>query len=53
MSQGWSGQTCSKSGTYGQYNDATNVYAGASNDREVKNGSTFPPSLNNHHFKLK
>lgn len=28
MSKHWSGQTCPKTANYGQYNDATNKYAG-------------------------
>lgn len=49
----WSGQECPKTGTYGQYNDATNLYAGSQSDRHVSKGERFPPSLNNHHFKEK
>lgn len=53
MSKHWSGQTCPKTANYGQYNDATNKYAGEDKDRHVKAGSNFPPSENNHHFKEK
>jgi hypothetical protein len=53
MSNHWSGQVCEKTGNYGQYNDATNVYAGPTSDRHVTKGDRFPPSLNNHHFKAK
>lgn len=49
----WSGQTCPKTATYGQYQDTNGAYAGSSHDRHVTKGSTFPPSLNNHHFKEK
>lgn len=50
----WSGQVCPKSGTYGQYRDTyDNTYAGKEHDRYVYSGSTFPPSLNNHHFEEK
>jgi len=49
----WSGQECPKTGTYGQYNDASNLYAGSQHDRHVSKGEKFPPSLNNHHFKEK
>ncbi len=53
MKKYWSGQTCEKTGTYGQYNDATGIYAGNQNDKHVQKGSTFPPCLNNHHFREK
>ena len=53
MSKHYSGQTCTQTGTYGQYSDATNKYAGAAYDRRVVKGLTFPPSLNNHHFRMK
>lgn len=49
----WSGQTCPESGTYGQYHDTNNAYAGVSHDKYVKKGDTFPPSVNNYHFVLK
>lgn len=49
----WSGQECPETGTYGQYNDATGNYAGNTYDRNVKKGSRFPPSENNHHFVKK
>lgn len=49
----WSGQTCPKTATYGQYRDTDNRYAGADYDRHVRVGDTFPPSLNNHHFEEK
>lgn len=49
----WSGQTCPKTATYGQYRDTDNSYAGAANDRFVERGERFPPSLNNHHFTEK
>jgi hypothetical protein len=49
----WSGQTSPKSATYGQYRDTDNSYAGKDHDRYVYAGSTFPPSLNNHHFEEK
>ncbi len=53
MSKHWSGQTCTETGTYGQYRDTDNGYAGSEYDRYVEKGKTFPPSLNNHHFKKK
>lgn len=53
MSSYWSGQNCPKTGTYGQYHDTNNAYAGQQYDRQVQAGSKFPPSENNHHFKLK
>lgn len=53
MSKYWSGQKCPKTGTYGQYHDTNNKYAGSEYDRRVPTGATFPPSRNNHHFKLK
>lgn len=49
----WSGDTCPKSATYGQYHDPDNKYAGTSYDRYVEKDKTFPPSLNNHHFEEK
>ena len=49
----WSGQTCTSTGTYGQYSDVNNQYAGAQYDRHVEAGERFPPSLNNHHFEKK
>ena len=49
----WSGQTCPKTATYGQYRDTDRAYAGPSYDRRVGKGETFPPSLNNHHFEEK
>jgi hypothetical protein len=53
MEKHWSGQICPKSGTYGQYNDATGAYAGTTYDKMVDAGEKFPPSQNNHHYKLK
>jgi hypothetical protein len=49
----YSGQSCPQTGTYGQYHDTNNGYAGSQHDRHVKQGDTFPPSINNYHFKLK
>lgn len=49
----WSGQNCPVSATYGQHHDTNGAYAGAQYDRSVKSGDSFPPSLNNHHFKQK
>jgi hypothetical protein len=49
----WSGQTCFETGTYGQYNDATEQYAGRQYDRYVLRGHPFPPTEDNHHFKKK
>jgi hypothetical protein len=49
----WSGQECPKTATYGQYNDASGIYAGAAHDRRVEKGERFPPSLNNHHYQEK
>lgn len=49
----WAGQTCPATGTYGQHNDATGVYAGSTHDKYVERGKTFPPSLNNHHYEKK
>jgi len=49
----WAGQTCPSTGTYGQYHDTNNAYAGVSHDKYVKEGSTFPPSLNNYHYEKK
>ncbi len=49
----YSGEKCPKSGTYGQWSDASGQYAGTSYDRYVYAGDPFPPSLNNHHFRLK
>ena len=49
----WSGQICPKTATYGQYSDPADEYAGPDYDRSVKQGSPFPPSLNNHHFEEK
>lgn len=49
----WSGQTCPSTGTYGQYHDPDDKYAGSQHDRHVDAGEKFPPSLNNHHFKKK
>lgn len=49
----WSGQECPKTANYGQYNDATGVYAGAAHNRRVEKGEGFPPSLNNHHYEEK
>lgn len=49
----WAGQECPKTATYGQYNDATNKYAGIEYDRKVDKGDRFPPSLNNHHYEEK
>ncbi len=51
--ENWSGQVCDETGTYGQYKDTNNSYAGEEYDRYVKKGDPFPPSLNNHHFKKK
>lgn len=39
----WSGQICPESGTYGQYSDVNNAYAGASYDRYVARNDRFPP----------
>ncbi|MBG4276860.1 hypothetical protein GHU41_29500, partial [Pseudomonas aeruginosa] len=52
-SKHWSGETCPKTGTYGQHDDKDDSYAGAKHDRQVDKGETFPPSLNNHHFEEK
>lgn len=49
----YSGQICQQTGLYGQYSDATGIYAGAEHDRHVQKGSPFPPSINNHHWRLK
>lgn len=49
----WSGQTCPETGTYGQYHDTNNAYAGSQYDKYVEKGKTFPPSLNNYHFEKK
>lgn len=49
----YSGQTCPKTATYGQYSDSSGEYAGASYDRKVDKGDTFPPSKNNHNFQEK
>ena len=49
----WSGQTCPKTATYGQYHDTNGQYAGSQHDKYVKQGETFPPSLNNYHFREK
>lgn len=49
----YSGEICPQTGTYGQYSDRTNEYAGRDYDRYVQRGERFPPSLNNHHFRLK
>ena len=49
----WSGDTCPKTATYGQYSDRTGEYAGNAHDRYVQKDKTFPPSLNNHHFEEK
>lgn len=49
----WSGETCPKSATYGQYSDRNGTYAGRDYDRYVYAGTTFPPTLNNHHFEEK
>ncbi len=49
----YSGETCPKTATYGQYSDRTGDYAGAAYDRYVQKGERFPPSLNNHHFREK
>jgi hypothetical protein len=53
MSNHWSGQICTETGTYGQYHDTNNAYAGSEYDRHVESGDKFPPSLNNYHFKKK
>ena len=53
MAKHWSGQKCPSTGTYGQYHDTNNQYAGAEHDRHVKEGEPFPPSLNNYHFEKK
>ncbi|SCX35872.1 hypothetical protein DSM25559_5193 [Agrobacterium rosae] len=53
MSKHWSGQVCPATGTYGQYHDTDNSYAGVTYDKHVKSGERFPPSKNNYHFKLK
>ena len=49
----WSGQNCPETGTYGQYRDTNNEYAGTTYDRKVDKGENFPPSLNNHHYEKK
>ncbi len=49
----YSGEICPETGTYGQYSDRTDEYAGTQNDRKVDKGERFPPSLNNHHFRKK
>lgn len=49
----YSGETCGKTGTYGQWSDSSGTYAGTAYDRHVHAGDRFPPSLNNHHFRLK
>jgi hypothetical protein len=49
----YSGQTCTEAGTYGQYSDADDSYAGSSYDRTLQYGDKFPPSKNNHYFKKK
>ncbi|APR76740.1 Hypothetical protein A7982_02087 [Minicystis rosea] len=53
MAKYWSGHTCPQTGTYGQYHDTNNAYAGAQHDRYVEKGKTFPPSQNNYHWELK
>jgi hypothetical protein len=52
-SKHWSGQVCPETGTYGQYHDTNNSYAGVTHDRHVSKGNPFPPSLNNYHFQKK
>ncbi|RXF75599.1 YjzC family protein [Hansschlegelia zhihuaiae] len=49
----WAGQVCPSTGTYGQYHDIDNSYAGTAHDRRVEAGERFPPSLNNHHYEKK
>jgi len=49
----WSGQVCPETGTYGQYRDTDNAYAGVAYDKRVDKGERFPPSQNNHHFEKK
>ncbi len=44
MAKHWSGQECPKTGTYGQYHDTDNSYAGSEYDRHVSKGDKFPPS---------
>ena len=53
MGKYWAGQVCPKTGTYGQYHDTNDQYAGSQYDRHVNAGDRFPPSQNNHHYKLK
>jgi hypothetical protein len=53
MGKYYSGENCPKTGTYGQYSDRTNDYAGSDHDRKVTKDKKFPPSVNNHHFKEK
>jgi hypothetical protein len=53
MAKYWSGQTCPQTGTYGQYHDTNNAYAGEKHDKHVVKDTTFPPSLNNYHFEKK
>lgn len=53
MAKHWSGQTCPETGTYGQYHDTNNEYAGTDYDRHVTKGSNFPPSKNNYHYEKK
>jgi hypothetical protein len=50
--QWWSGQTCPADGVYGQYSDATGVRALPGCEYHMTKGARFPPSLNNHHFRL-
>lgn len=49
----WAGQICPETGTYGQYHDTNNAYAGAAHDKRVSKGERFPPSLNNYHYQKK
>ncbi|MEG9004932.1 hypothetical protein [Acinetobacter baumannii] len=53
MAKHWSGQECPKTGTYGQYHDTDNSYAGSEYDRHVSKGDKFHTSKNNHHFQEK
>lgn len=49
----WPGQEVPKTAVYGQFDDKTDKYAGAENDRVLKTGDPFPTGLKDHHYREK